>query len=84
MLVAGVLGADKTGGAQRFLMDRRPLNAVEERLVGVPLPFVGDFVRIELGPGEVIRTSLRDGKDQSSVLYPGDARVDWLRPTGRP
>ena len=77
VLVAGVLGAAKTGGAQRFLMDRRPLNALEDRLVGVPLPFVGDFVRIELGPNEIIRTSLRDGKDQYYVMDPGDARIGW-------
>ena len=79
-----MLGADKKRGVQRMLLDRRPLNAIEDRLIGDSLPFAGDFVRIELGPGEVIRTSLRDGKDQSSVLYTGDARVDWLRPTGRP
>ena len=76
--------AAKTGGAQRFLMDRRPLNALEDRLVGVPLPFVGDFVRIELGPNEIIRTSLRDGKDQYYVMDLGDARIgnpvdpDWF------
>ena len=46
--------------------------------------FVGDFVRIELGPNEIIRTSLRDGKDQYYVMDLGDARIgnpvdpDWF------
>ena len=83
VLVAGMLGADKKTGAQRLLFDRRPLNAIEERLVGEALPFAGDFVRIELGPAEVIRTSLRDGKDQYYVLDPGEARVGW-QAFGRP
>ena len=77
ILAAGTLDADKKRGAQRMLLDRRPLNAIEDRLIGASLLYAGDFVRIELGPGEVIRTSLRDGKDQYYVLYPGDARVDW-------
>ena len=51
-----------------MLLDRRPLNAIEDRLIGASLLYAGDFVRIELGPGEVIRTSLRDGKDQYYVL----------------
>ena len=67
----------RTTDAQRLLLDRRPLNAIEDRLVGEALPFAGDFVRLELGPDEIIRTSLRDGKDQYYVLDPGDARVDW-------
>ena len=77
VLSAGILGADKKSGAQRLLLDRRPQNAIEERLVGLSLPFAGDFVRFELGPSEVIRTSLRDGKDQYYVLRPDDARVAW-------
>ena len=77
VLVAGILGADKKDGAQRFLLDRRPLNAVEERLHGLPLPFAGDFVRVELGPDEVIRTSLRDGKDHYNILRQADGRIPW-------
>ena len=77
VLAAGMLGAEKKNDAQRLLLDRRPLNAIEDRLVGEALPFAGDFVRLELGPDEIIRTSLRDGKDQYYVLDPGDARVDW-------
>ena len=77
VLAAGILGADKKSGAQRLLLDRRPLNAIEERLVGLSLPFAVDFVRFELGPSEVIRTSLRDGKDQCYVLRPNDARIEW-------
>jgi hypothetical protein len=77
VLVAGMFAGSKKNGAQRLLLDRRPANAIEERLVGEPLPFAGDFVRFELGPGEVVRTSLRDGKDQYYVLDPGDARVAW-------
>ena len=68
VLVAGFLGADKNYGAQRFLLDRRPPNAVKVRLHGLPLPFAGDFVRLELGPEEVARISLRDGKDQYYIL----------------
>ena len=67
----------RTTDAQRLLLDRRPLNAIEDSFVGEALPFAGDFVRLELGPDEIIRTSLRDGKDQYYVLDPGDARVDW-------
>ena len=76
-IAAGMLGAEKKNDAQRLLLDRRPLNAIEDRLVGEALPFAGDFVRLELSPDEIIRTSLRDGKDQYYVLDPGDARVDW-------
>ena len=76
VLAAGILGADKKSGAQRLILDRRPLNAIEERLVGLSLPFAGDFVRFDLGPSEVIRTSLRDGKDQYYVLRPDDARIE--------
>ena len=72
-----MLGADKKNGTQRLLFDRRPLNAVEERLYGLPLPFPGDFVRFELGPEEVIRTSLRDGKDQYYIFRQDDARIQW-------
>ena len=77
VLVAGILGADKKDGAQRFLLDCRPLNAVEERLHGLPVPFAGDFVRVELGPDEVIRTSLRDGKDHYNILRQADGRIPW-------
>ena len=77
VLVAGILGADKKDGAQRLLLDRRPPNAVEERLHGLPLPFAGDFVRLELGPEEVVRTSLRDGKDQYYIMRQDDARIQW-------
>ena len=61
VFVAGVLGSDKKDDVHR-----RPLNAVEERLCGLALPFAGDFVRVDLGLGEVVRSSLRDGKDQYS------------------
>ena len=77
VLVAEVLGAHKKDGAQRFLLDRSPPNAVEERLHGLPLPFAGDFVRLELGPEEVVRTSLRDGKDHYYILRQDDARIPW-------
>ena len=77
MLIAGIPGADKKDGAQRLLLDRRPLNAVEERFHGLPLPFAGDFVRLELGPEEVVRTSLRDGKDQYYIMRQDDARIQW-------
>ena len=77
VLGAGLLGVNKKNGAQRLLLDRRPQNAVEDRLLGEPLPFAGDFVRVELGPHEVVRTSLRDGKEQYFVMDPGDARVAW-------
>ena len=63
VLAGGMLGADKKNDAQRLLLDRRPLNAIEDPLVGKAPPFAGDFVRLELGPDEIIRTSLRDGKD---------------------
>ena len=61
-----MIGNDKKSGAQRFLSDRRPVNAIEERLYGLALPYAGDFVRVDLGLGEVVRSSLRDGKDQYS------------------
>ena len=79
VVVAGMFGAQKKNGTQRLLLDRRPGNAVEDRLVGLALPFPGDFVRVELGPEEVVRTSLRDGKDQYYVLRQSDARVDEHR-----
>ena len=39
VLAAGMLGAEKKHDAQRLLLDRRPLNAIEDRLVGEALPF---------------------------------------------
>ena len=83
VLVAGMFGSQKKNGTQRLLLDRRPGNAIENRLVGLALPFPGDFVRVELGTEEVVRTSLRDGKDQYYVLRQSDTRVDW-QAFGRP
>ena len=77
VLVIGLIGTDKKDGAQRLLLDRRPQNALEDRLIGIPFPFAGDFFRFEFGPGEVVRTSLREGKDQYYVMDPGDARIEW-------
>ena len=74
---AGVIGAEKKSGAQRFHLDRRPLKAVEERLHGFPSPFAGDFLCIESVPGEVVRTTLRDVKDQYYILRQDDARIPW-------
>ena len=65
-------GSDGPGSASW-----RPPNAVEDRLHGLPLPFAGDFVRLELGPEEVVRTSLRDGKDHYYILRQDDARIPW-------
>jgi len=45
-----MFGSQKKNGTQRLLLDRRPGNAIENRLVGLALPFPGDFVRVELGP----------------------------------
>ena len=68
VLLSGMLGSDKKNGAQRLLFDRRPLNAIEERLIGESLPYVGDFIKLELGPSEIVRTSLRDVKDQYYIF----------------
>ena len=46
-------------------------------MLGLPLRFAGDFVRFELGPGEVVRTSLRDGEYQCYVMDLGDPRIEW-------
>ena len=61
----------------RLLFDRRPGNAVEQRLVGESLPFAGDFARLELGPDEIVRTSLRDGKGQYYVFEQVEERIPW-------
>jgi hypothetical protein len=77
------LGADKKDGAQRLVLDRRPQNAVEERLRGPPLPYGGSFTRLQLGPQEVVRTSLRDAKDYYYVFQQDIARLVW-QAFGRP
>ena len=41
------------------------------------MAYPGYFMRVELGPDEVIRTSLRDGKDQYHILRQEDARIPW-------
>ena len=48
-----------------------------KRLHGLPLPFDGEFVRVELGPDEVIRPSLRDGNDQCYILRQEDSCILW-------
>ena len=77
VLVSGVLGSDKKNGAQRLLFDRRPLNAIEDRLIGESLRYAGDFVRLELGPPEIVRTSLRDGKDRYCIFQQAEERIPW-------
>jgi len=82
-VVAGLFEVLKKDGAIRFILDRRPQNAIEVRLRGTPLPYAGDFTRLLLGPLDVVRTSLRDAKDFYCVLDPGDSRLPW-QAFGRP
>ena len=79
VLVAGVFAGSTKNSAhgQLLLRDRLPGNAVEERLVGEPLPCAGDIVRLEVGQGEMVRASLRDGNDQDYILDSGHVRIAW-------
>ena len=39
VLVAGMMGEDKKDGTLRFLLEHRPLNVIEDLLVGTPFPY---------------------------------------------
>ena len=65
------------GEAHQAVLQRRTTQGAAARLHGLPLPFAGDFVRLELGPEGVLRTSLREGKDQYYILRQDDARIPW-------
>ena len=76
LLKGGLFAVPHSKGRQRLILDRRPLNAVEQKLPWCHLPHGSLYKRVVLEPGETIRGS---GDDLESYFFLLSHENNWIR-----
>ncbi len=61
----------------RLIIDRRPQNHYEKMVSGLEMPHASCFTKLTLGPGEMVRLSLRDASNYYYLLQAPKERLPY-------